>query len=458
MVLASMYMDKDKLVAAMRGNGALSWGEHHACLFHGTERFFRAGYNANLLSSWLPALDGVVDKLKRGGKVADVGCGHGASTLLMAKAFPQSQFIGYDYHAASIDVARERAATQGVKNATFEAADAVGYTDKDFDVIAFFDCLHDMGDPVGAARQAHAALKPGGTVLLVEPFANDSLEQNLNPVGRLFYAASTCVCTPNSLSQEVGLGLGAQAAEATATTFSWRRDLAISVVPPRRPSIWCSRLASDVALTAGGTFPRRPAERALATPSRHWRLSNSASNSGRSPMAAPGRRGSSASRKFRHHRAAAGARRNPLASPAVSSASFPPSPVLHGAVHARVSIVRRDPDFTRARPADAAVGSGGRCGIPPAANDDIARRCDAFAASSSDSQYSGPRAELNDVSLGEALRVCAQAAEARPVRPRYEFLYGSMLLPGGTLRGSGPAVHRGASSRQCLGRAGSGRD
>ncbi len=190
----------------------MEWGEHHACLFHGTERFFRAGYNANLLSSWLPALDGVVGKLKRGGKVADVGCGHGASTLLMAQAFPQSQFIGYDYHAASIDVARERASALGVKNARFEAADAVGYTDKDFDVIAFFDCLHDMGDPVGVAAHARAALKGDGSAMIVEPFANDTPQANHNPVGRVMYGASAQICVPVSLARK-GPALGAQAGE-----------------------------------------------------------------------------------------------------------------------------------------------------------------------------------------------------------------------------------------------------
>ena len=190
----------------------MEWGEHHACLFHGTERFFRAGYNANLLSSWLPALDGVVEKLKRGGKVADVGCGHGASTLLMAQAFPQSQFIGYDYHAASIDVARERAAALGVKNARFEVADAVGYADKDFDLIAFFDCLHDMGDPVGMAAHARAALKGDGSAMIVEPFANDTPQDNHNPVGRVMYGASAQICVPVSLARK-GPALGAQAGE-----------------------------------------------------------------------------------------------------------------------------------------------------------------------------------------------------------------------------------------------------
>jgi len=213
-VLASMYLDKDKLVAAMRGDGALSWADHHPCLFSGTERFFRPGYRANLVSNWLPAMEGVVPRLEEGAKVADIGCGHGASTIILARAFPKSTFLGFDFHEPSIQEARRRAADAGVdKRASFAKASAKEFPGQDFDLVCFFDCLHDMGDPVGAARHAHQALKAGGTVLLVEPFANDSLEQNLNPVGRLFYAASTCVCTPNSLSQEVGLGLGAQAGE-----------------------------------------------------------------------------------------------------------------------------------------------------------------------------------------------------------------------------------------------------
>jgi SAM-dependent methyltransferase len=214
-VLGAMFIDKDKIVKAMRGDGALAWGDHHPCLFSGTEKFFRPGYRANLVSSWLPALEGVMKKLESGARVADVGCGHGASTVVMAKAFPKSRFIGFDYHAPSIEEARQRATDAGVGDKTqFTQASAKGYADKDFDLICFFDCLHDMGDPIGAARHAHQALKADGTVLLVEPFANDKLEQNLNPVGRMFYAASTFICTPNSLSQEVGLGLGAQAGEA----------------------------------------------------------------------------------------------------------------------------------------------------------------------------------------------------------------------------------------------------
>ena len=214
-VLASLFLDKDKLVAAMRSNGALAWGDHHPSMFGGTERFFRPGYRAHLVAEWLPALDGVVPKLEAGATVADVGCGHGASTVIMAQAYPASRFVGFDYHAPSIATATQRAADGGVTDrVTFAQATAKDYPGHDYDLICFFDCLHDMGDPVGAARHAYQALKPDGTVLLVEPFAGDHLQENINPVGRLFYAASTFICTPNSLSQEVGLGLGAQAGEA----------------------------------------------------------------------------------------------------------------------------------------------------------------------------------------------------------------------------------------------------
>ena len=196
-----------------RTGKGMEWGEHHPCLFHGTERFFRAGYNANLLSNWLPALDGALEKLKAGGKAADVGCGHGASTTLMAKAFPKSSFIGYDYHPPSIEVARDRAKQAGIDNAYFEVADATGYSGHHFDLITFFDCLHDMGDPVGAARHALLALKPDGHCMLVEPFANDKVEDNLNPVGRVYYGASSQICVPVSLARN-GPALGAQAGEA----------------------------------------------------------------------------------------------------------------------------------------------------------------------------------------------------------------------------------------------------
>ena len=214
-VLAALFLDKDKLVAAMRSNGALAWGEHHPCMFGGTERFFRPGYRAHLVAEWLPALEGVVPKLEAGAWVADVGCGHGASTVIMAQAYPASRFFGFDYHPPSIATATQRAAAGGVADrVTFSQSTAKNYPGHDYDLICFFDCLHDMGDPIGAARHASQALKADGTVLLVEPFAGDHLHENTNPVGRLFYAASTFICTPNSLSQEVGLGLGAQAGEA----------------------------------------------------------------------------------------------------------------------------------------------------------------------------------------------------------------------------------------------------
>jgi ubiquinone/menaquinone biosynthesis C-methylase UbiE len=214
-VVASCFIDLDKVITAFRGNGGFPWGEHHHRMFHGVEKFFRPGYQANLTTTWLPALDGVVDKLQRGGKVADVGCGHGASTVIMARAYPSSQFVGIDFHTPSIEIARKRAADAGVgARASFVTATAQSYAERGFDLICFFDCLHDMGDPVGAARHAREALKADGSVMLVEPFAGDSLAQNSTPVGRLYYAASTMVCTPNSLSQEVGLALGAQAGEA----------------------------------------------------------------------------------------------------------------------------------------------------------------------------------------------------------------------------------------------------
>jgi SAM-dependent methyltransferase len=214
-VLAASFMGIDKVLDAFRGDGGLPWGEHHHRLFHGVEKFFRPGYQAHLASSWLPALDGVVGKLEAGAKVADVGCGHGASTIIMAQAYPRSRFFGFDFHAPSIEVAGQRAADAGVAaRVTFAVATAQRYAERGFDLICFFDCLHDMGDPVGAARRAHQALDDDGTVLLVEPFAGNTLAENSTPVGRLYYAASSMICTPNSLSQEVGLGLGAQAGEA----------------------------------------------------------------------------------------------------------------------------------------------------------------------------------------------------------------------------------------------------
>jgi SAM-dependent methyltransferase len=210
----SMFMDIDKILTAYRGDGAMSWKEHHACLFSGTEWFFRTGYRAEL-PSWIDALDGVAEKLSKGGTVADVGCGHGASAVVLAQAFPNAHITGFDFHEASIETSRQRAEEAGVtKQTTFTVADAKSY-DGTFDVICFFDCLHDMGDPVGVAAYARDHLAPGGTVLLVEPFALDDRVENIkgNPMAALLYTASSCICTPNSLSQEVGLGLGAQAGE-----------------------------------------------------------------------------------------------------------------------------------------------------------------------------------------------------------------------------------------------------
>jgi SAM-dependent methyltransferase len=202
------------MTEAFRTGQGLGWGDHCNCLFCGTEKFFGPGYRANLISTWLPALDGVVAKLQRGGKVADVGCGHGISTILMAQAFPDSQFYGFDYHQPSIVRARELAAEANVHNVIFEVAKAKTYPDRQYDLVTFFDALHDMGDPVGAATHVRTTLKPDGVWMVVEPNAQDHLVGNLNPVGRAFYASSTMVCVPAALSQEVGEALGAQAGEA----------------------------------------------------------------------------------------------------------------------------------------------------------------------------------------------------------------------------------------------------
>ena len=213
-VAASFWLDEDKIVETFRSGEGLGWHAHNHRLFCGTESFFRTGYRANLVSAWLPALDGVVERLKQGARVADIGCGHGASTIMMAQAFPKSRFVGLDYHEGSVVTARQRAAEQGVTgNTAFEVKSATQFDGHDFDLVCFMDCLHDLGDPVGALACSRAALKQGGKVLLVEPYAADRLEENLNPIGRMYYAASTMACTPNSLSQEVGLGLGAQAGE-----------------------------------------------------------------------------------------------------------------------------------------------------------------------------------------------------------------------------------------------------
>ncbi len=210
-VAASMMRDEPKISDAFRSGRGLGWGEHDACLFRGTERFFRPGYAANLVASWLPALDGVVAKLERGAKVADVGCGHGASTILMAKAYPKSEFVGFDFHQPSIDRAREAAREAGLSNRVrFEKALAKDFPGT-YDLVACFDCLHDMGDPVGASAHVLSTLHADGTWMIVEPFAKDDTADNLNPIGRVYYSASTMICTPASRAQEVGLALGTQA-------------------------------------------------------------------------------------------------------------------------------------------------------------------------------------------------------------------------------------------------------
>ncbi len=200
--------------SAFKTGRGFGWHEHDTGVATGCERFFRPGYNANLVSAWLPALEGVEDKLRVGAKVADVGCGLGASTRLMAEAYPRSQFLGFDYDAESIELARGKAHRAAITNAVFEVAEAAAYTGTGYDLVAMFDCLHDMGDPIGAAKHVKQTMAPDGTWLIVEPIAGDRVEQNLNPVGRAYYAFSSFLCTPNSLSQDVGLALGAQAGEA----------------------------------------------------------------------------------------------------------------------------------------------------------------------------------------------------------------------------------------------------
>jgi 2-polyprenyl-3-methyl-5-hydroxy-6-metoxy-1,4-benzoquinol methylase len=205
---------EEQLSERFKTGQGMGWHEHHHELFVGTERFFRPGYAANLVTTWIPALEGVDAKLRDGARVADVGCGLGASTVLMAKSYPKSEFVGFDYHDKSIETAKQRAKDAGVANRIrFEVAKAKDYPGKDYDFVTFFDCLHDMGDPAGASAHVHSTLKKDGTWMIVEPFASDKLEDNLNPIGRAFYGASTLLCTPASLSQEVGLALGAQAGE-----------------------------------------------------------------------------------------------------------------------------------------------------------------------------------------------------------------------------------------------------
>jgi SAM-dependent methyltransferase len=231
--------DIDDVLQAARSDAGLGWHEHHADVHDGCERFFRTMYNAHLVGEWLPALEGVVAKLERGAKVADVGCGHGASTVIMAQAFPNSSFTGFDYHEASIATARGRATHAGVGDRVrFEVATSTNFPGAGFDLVTTFDALHDMGDPVGAARHVHDALAREGTWMVVEPMAGDSVSDNLNPVGRAYYGFSTLLCTPSSLSQEVGLALGTQAGPArirdVVTTAGFTRFASVAETPFNR--------------------------------------------------------------------------------------------------------------------------------------------------------------------------------------------------------------------------------
>ena len=234
-----------RIAESFRTGAGMGWHEHEDGVFHGCEKFFRPGYAANLISSWIPALEGLKEKLEAGGMVADVGCGKGASTLLIAKAFPNSRFFGFDYHDKSIEGARQTAEEQGLSDRVqFQVARAKEFPGAGYDFVAVFDCLHDLGDPVGAARHVYDALAPDGTWMIVEPFANDRLKDNLNPVGRVYYSFSTLLCTPCSRSQEVGLCLGAQAGEARIrevvgaagfTRFRRATETAFNIVYEARP-------------------------------------------------------------------------------------------------------------------------------------------------------------------------------------------------------------------------------
>ena len=216
-LIVSQFAGHEKATETFRTGQGRPWGDHPACLFCGTDRFFRPGYQANLIDNWIPSLDGVEAKLKAGARVADIGCGHGSSTVLMAQAYPNSTIVGIDYHAPSIEAARAKAAEAGVSNVEFQVAKAQDFAGEGYDFACIFDALHDMGDPVGAARHIRETLAPGGTFMLVEPMAGDSMADNMHPLGQIFYAASCTICTPNSLSQEVGLGLGAQAGQKALT-------------------------------------------------------------------------------------------------------------------------------------------------------------------------------------------------------------------------------------------------
>ncbi len=211
--ISSVFNSEAKLTEVFRTGEGIGWGEHSECLFCGTAKFFRPTYKTYLTSQWLPSLEGTIEKLEKGAKVADVGCGHGCSTAIMAEAFPNSQFFGFDFHEPSIAAAQQQAKEKGLNNLKFEVATAKSYPGDNYDLVAFFDCLHDMGDPVGAVAHVKETLNSDGTLLIVEPFACEHLEDNLNAIGRVMYGFSTTVCTPSSLNQEVGLALGAQAGE-----------------------------------------------------------------------------------------------------------------------------------------------------------------------------------------------------------------------------------------------------
>jgi len=211
--ISAVYHDEPLVAESFRTGAGLSWGRHHDCVFCGLARFFRPGYEANINAKWIPALEGVEQRLRSGTRVADIGCGHGSSALVMAKAFPQSEFYGFDLHPASVDAARQHADQHGIKNVHFSVASAKEYPGKDYGLVTVFDALHDMGDPVGAASHVRQSLQADGTFMIVEPIAGDSLVENINPVGRVYYGFSAMICTPGSLSQEVGLALGAQAGE-----------------------------------------------------------------------------------------------------------------------------------------------------------------------------------------------------------------------------------------------------
>jgi len=206
--------NQPKVQAAFRSGAGVAWGDQASCMFCAVAKFFRPGYEANIVANWLPALDGVVERLRAGGRIADVGCGHGFSTLIMARAFPEAEVVGYDFHAPSIEEANAHAAAHALPNLRFETATAKDFPGTDLDLVTCFDCLHDMGDPAGAAAHIRRSLKPDGKWMIVEPMAGDRLEDNLNPVGRLYYAASTMICVPTALAQEGGAALGAQAGEA----------------------------------------------------------------------------------------------------------------------------------------------------------------------------------------------------------------------------------------------------